>query len=154
MKKEFNPTKQDLLMVESLLLNLKNKKNELVTRKINIQNSLSSCHDKYKNTDFNGREFLKIKEQRVKLKSIFNEIELELRKVNEEINFKRKLQLEIQFFLKNNNTLETSEDLNKLDIKIKDLIKKYKSFAKDRTRISSLRVMASEIVEELENLHK
>jgi len=32
------------------------------------------------------------------------------------------------------------------------LIKKYRSFAKDRTRISSLRVMANEISDELENI--
>jgi hypothetical protein len=154
MKDEFNPTKKDLLTIESLILDIKQSKNKLVAQKMNIQNSLSLLQNKYKDTQFNSKEFKKVKESRSKLKQTFNEIELKIKAKNDELIFKNKLKQEIEYHLKNNVSDSENETLNKLISKIQNLKIKYKEFAKDRTRIASLRIMANEFIQELENLAK
>jgi len=154
MEKEFNPTKRDLLMIDGLILDIKAKRSGLIKRKMDLQLSLGALKEKYKDVDFNSKEFKGIKSTRQKLKECFNQIELELKGVNDELDYKNKLRQEIEFHLAHNKSLEGKEDLDKLKSKIHALKVKYTNFAKDRTRIASLRVMASEVLEELENLLK
>jgi len=154
MKDEFNPTKKDLLTIETLILEIKQSKNKLVAQKMNIQNSLSLLQNKYKDIPFNSKEFKKVKESRSKLKQTFNEIELKIKAKNDELIFKNKLKQEIEYHLKHNVSDSENEVLNKLNSKIQKLKIKYKEFAKDRTRIASLRIMANEFIQELENLAK
>jgi len=68
--------------------------------------------------------------------------------------YKNQLKNEIEFYLKNNKRLEGKEDLDKITNKILALKNKYSDFTKDRTRIASLRIMASEFIDELEKLLK
>jgi len=154
MEKEFNPTKKDLLMIDGLILEIKNKKNTLIQRKVNLQIALSKARNEYKDVDFNSKEFKRIKNTRQNLKDCFNKIELEIKTLNEELDYKNKLRQEIEFHLAHNKSLEGKEDLEKITKKILALKVKYSNFTKDRTRIASLRVMASEVLEELENLLK
>lgn len=154
MSKEFNPTSKDLLTLEEVLIDLRSKKSKLVTRKVQLQNSLSILKSNYATVEYNSEEFKKIKRNRQNLKRLSNDIEIEIRKVNEEISFKTKLKLEVEFHLKHNKSFEGNEELNKIANKIKTLKNKYSDFCKDRTRVSSLRVMAKEISEELEELLK
>ena len=153
-KKEFNPTKKDLLMIENLILDIKSKKSALIKRKIDIQNALSYHKNEYKHVEYNSTGFMRIKNARQNLKDCFNKIELELKELNDELNFKSRLRGEIEFHLAHNKSLEGKEDLDKLISKIHFLKVKYSNFTKDRTRIASLRVMASEIFDELDNLLK
>ena len=154
MEKEFNPTKKDLLMVEGLILDIKAKKQALIKKKLYLQNALSQLKDGYKDVDYNSKKFKEIKSNRQMIKESFNQLELEIKGVNDELNFKNKLRQEIEFHLANNKTLEGKEDLDKLTAKIRILKLKYSNFTKDRTRIASLRVMASEIYDEIDNLLK
>lgn len=83
-----------------------------------------------------------------------NGIELKIKALNDELLMKNKLRLEVEFYLKNNKRLESKQDIERIEIRVGELKRKYRDFAKDRTRIASLRIMASEICDELENLIK
>lgn len=154
MEKEFNPNKKDLLMIDELILQIKAKKNALVSRKMSLQNSLSELKNKYKDVDFESKDFKRIKNTRQNVKEHLNGIELKIKALNDELIFKNKLRLEIEFHLKHNKRLEGREDLDKITNKILALKIKYSDFTKDRTRIASLRIMASEFIDELEKLLK
>jgi len=141
-------------MIDGLILEIKNKKNTLIQRKVNLQIALSKARNEYKDVDFNSKDFKRIKNNRQNLKECFNIIELEIKSLNEELAYKNKLRGEIEFHLAHNKSLEGKEDLDKITKRIHALKVKYSNFTKDRTRIASLRVMASEVLEELENLLK
>lgn len=151
---DFNPTKKDLLLIDQLLLDIKSKKNAFINRKISLQNSLSQLKDKYKNVPFEGKEFKRIKNTRQNVKEHLHGIELKIKTLNDELIYKNKLRLEIEFHLKHNRRLEGKEDLDRITSKILSLKVKYSDFTKDRTRIASLRIMASEFIDELEKLLK
>lgn len=154
MEKEFNPTSKDLLLIETLILEIKTKKNKLIDRKVILQNSLSELRNKYKDVDLGSDDYLKIKDKRQKIKESLNSLEIKIKSLNNELNFKNKLKLEVDFHLKHNKKLEGKEDLDKITNRIITLKTKYSDFTKDRTRIASLRIMASEFIDELENLFK
>lgn len=88
------------------------------------------------------------------MKNHLNNLELKIKGLNDELLFKNKLRLEIEFHLKHNKRLEGKEDLDRVINKITAMRTKYNEFAKDRTRISSLRVLALEFVSDLEALLK
>lgn len=154
MSKDFNPTKKDMLLIDGLILEIKAKKNALVKRKIELQNSLSQLKNKYKDVDFGSKDFKRIKDTRDNVKNHLNGIELKIKALNEELIYKNKLRLEIEFHIKHNKQLEGKEDLDRIVNKIISLKVKYSEFAKDRTRIASLRIMASEVIDELNSLLK
>ncbi len=154
MSKEFNPTKKDLLTIETLILDIKAKKNAFVNRKISLQNSLTQLKDKYQHVDHNSKDFHRIKNTRSNVKQHLNGIELKIKNLNEELIFKNKLKVEIEFHLKHNRSIETKEEIERVISKIKLLKTKYNDFSKDRTRISSLRVMAVEFIDDLNDLIK
>lgn len=154
MSKEFNPTKKDLLTIETLILDIKAKKNAFVNRKISLQNSLTQLKDKYQHVDHNSKDFHRIKNTRSNVKQHLNGIELKIKNLNEELIFKNKLKVEIEFHLKHNRSIETKEEIERVIGKIKLLKTKYNDFSKDRTRISSLRVMAVEFIDDLNDLIK
>lgn len=151
---EFNPTQKDLVLIDTLILDIKAKKNVLINRKMSLQNSLSQLRDKYKDVDLNSKDFHRIKNTRQNVKNHLNGIELKIKSLNDELIFKNKLRLEIEFYLKHNKRLEGKESLDKIVNKVLLLKQKYSDFTKDRTRIASLRIMASEFIDELETLIK
>lgn len=154
MAKEFNPNRENLLTLDQLILDVKSKKDKLIKTKIGIQNSLSETKDKYKDVEFEGAEFYKIKETRFNLKKAVGSVEIKIKTLNEELIFKNKLRNEIIFHLKHNKSLEGKEDLDKIINSLLYLKKKYSEFTKDRTRISSLRIMASEFEGEIDKILK
>lgn len=152
MSKEFNPTKKDLLIIDSLILDIKSKKNALVNRKMSLQNSLTQLRDKYRDVAFESKDFNRVKNTRLNVKNHLNGIELKIKALNDELMFKNKLRLEIEFHIKHNKSIETKEDIEKILRKLNILKTKYNNFSKDRTRIASLRVMACEFIDELNDL--
>lgn len=154
MEKEFNPSHKDLLLIDELILDIKSKKNTLIGRKISLQNSLSELKNKYKDVVFGSNDFKRIKNTRQNVKDHLNRIELQIKALNDELKFKNKVKLEVEFHLNNNKRLEGKEDLDKITARIISLKIKYADFTKDRTRIASLRIMASEFIDELEKLLK
>lgn len=152
MEKEFNPTMKDLLMLDSLILEIKSKKNKLIDRKLVIQNSLGQYKDKYKDVTFKSKEFDVIKAKREGLKQAFNKIELEIKNLNDELIFKNKLRLEVEFHIKNN--ISSTPDMDKMKTKLLLMKKKYSDFTKDKTRVASLRIMAAEFVDKIDKILK
>ncbi|WP_256013180.1 hypothetical protein [Desertivirga xinjiangensis] len=152
MEGEFNPTKKDLFTIEELILELKSKKQKLIDRKISLQTSLGELSELYKSVEFKSEGFNKVKSDRSKLKNALHDIEIQIREINEELTFKNKLKLEVEFHLKNHKSPEDQDYSERVHKKIQILKRKYSDFSKDRTRISSLRVMASEFISDLEGL--
>lgn len=151
---DFNPTKKDLLLIEQRILDIKLDKAKKVNVKTSLQNKLSSLKSQYSNVEFNSLGFKKIKVDRQKTKDQINNIEIQIRSLNDELTFKTKLKNEIVFYISNNKVMENKGDIDKIIQKATVLKNKYMSFTKDRTRISSLRVMASEFVGEIDELIK
>ncbi len=152
LNKEFNPTSRDLITLDTLILEIKSKKNKLIASKISFQNSLSALKDKYDGIKFKSPEFDKIKNERQEIKGHLHTMELQIKSLNDELNFKNKLRLEVEYHIKNNKS--PNGDVDKIINKLLALKNKYSDFAKDRTRIASLRVVASEITDELESIIK
>jgi hypothetical protein len=150
MSTEFSPTQKDLLNLDEKILSLKQDKSKLVQSKINIQNSLTLMQYKYGSVQLGSVEFMKIKSDRRALKEEFQRIEIEIRRINEEVAYKNKLKQEVEFHLrgKANPVIVDNKTVKQLLI----LKEKYNSFAKDRTRVSSMRIMASEVREEIEKI--
>jgi len=154
MSDTFNPTKENLHTIESLILDIKQKRNDYINRKVSLQNSLSQLRDKYREVEQGSKDYHRIKNTRQNVKNHLNNLELKIKGLNDELLFKNKLRLEIEFHLKHNKRLEGKEDLDRVINKITAMRTKYNEFAKDRTRISSLRVLALEFVSDLEALLK
>lgn len=151
---DFNPTKKDLLLIEQRILDLKLEKAKMVNIKTSLQNKLSYLKSQYANVAFNSSNFKKIKADRQDVKNQINNIEIKIKTLNDELNFKTKLKNEIIFYISNNKVLEGKEDIERIVQKATLLKNKYIAFTKDRTRISSLRIMASEFVSEIDDLIK
>lgn len=145
MEDNFKPTKKDLLNLDALLLVIKNRKNTLVNRKMNLEHTLNRMSV----SELNSREG---RERRNKIKKILAEIELEIRKVNEERKYKNSVRLEAEQYIKHNKDSEPHLDRVIYDLTM--LKGKYRDFTKDRTRIASLRIMATEFADELDNIIK
>lgn len=149
---DFNPTNKDLLLIDTLIIDIKKKKSGFIQSKIRLQNSLSQLKAKYKDVDQGSKDFNKIKNTRENIKNHLAGLELKIKSLNDELAYKNKLRLEIEFHIKHHKQLESKEDVDKITIKLNALKIKYNNFAKDKTRIASLRIMACEFVDELNEL--
>jgi hypothetical protein len=150
--KEFNPTKKDLLLIEELIIKAKEKKNKIIATKISFQNELEQLKMKYREVQFRSEKFYEIKERRSVIKDKLASLELKISSINNELFEKNKMKNEVLFFLKNNISVDEKKEVDLLINNIKELKKKYSEFTSDRTRIASLRVMASEFIQELDTL--
>ncbi|UFK27480.1 hypothetical protein [Elizabethkingia phage TCUEAP2] len=152
---EFVFSKKDLLIIENKVLELKNEKQLLVKRKLEIQSSLSHSQLQYEKVSFKSKEFNENKERRLLLKNSLSDIEMKIKSINLTIKENTNKRIEIEHWIsQNRDVLDSSKDLDNILNKIKLLKIKYKDFAKDRTRISSLRVLANEFIEELDKILK
>lgn len=150
---EFNPNKQDLFKIESMVLEIKAKKNGLVNRKMSLQNSLSHTKAEMRKAAFKSARYKELQGTYDNINREFNDIELEIKKVNEELSAKNKMRLEVEHHVRNSPF--SANELNiKVHNKLNGLKQKYTEFAKDRTRVASLRVMANEFIVELEGVMK
>jgi hypothetical protein len=149
---DFNPQKKDLINLESNLLTLRSDKNDLVKRKIDIQNSLSFNRTHYKGVHQESKKRRELDESERELKRTLNDIEDQIKKLNIEIEAKNKLKTECEFHIKHNRPMDA--DTQKMHQHLLQLKKKYTEFAKDRTRIASLRVMANEIITDIDGILK
>lgn len=146
-------SKTDFIIIEQKILDLKIEKNKLVKRKMELESSLIHCQNQYKAVTFRSPEFQEIKERRNILKNQLTGVELEIKRINADITEKNRTRLEVDYFI-NQNKSSSDVDSEKLITKLNTLKAKYKDFTKDRTRIASLRIMASEFIDELEKLTK
>lgn len=149
----FNPTYEDLKNIDTKLIDIKQKKNKLVARKIELQESLSKYSEKYKVVEFNSSDFKSTKITRQALKEQMSLVELDIKSCNEELAYKNKLRLEVVHFLKH-SPASKSDESERMVKQLIGLKNKYQDFTKDRTRIASLRIMASEFISELERIIK
>jgi hypothetical protein len=155
MSGEFNPTHKDLSNLESKILELKETKAELIKRKIALQNSLSMMSAEYKECEMNSPRWKEIKSTRDNLKFEFQKIELEIKKTSDEIVYKRSLKLEVEHHLRGKPQQQSHVAVNDLAVKkLTVLHDKYNEFAKDKTRRSSMRVMAAEIRDDISKVIK
>lgn len=152
-QKDFNPTKKDLLTIEALIIGIKQKKSIEVGQKMRYENTLANLKDKYNDVDLNSPDFKRIKNTRNNVKIFLHEIELKIKALNIELTQKNIIKLEVEHHLRNNKTpQEQNEATQKIITQAKKLKLKYTEFTKDRTRISSLRVMAAEFIDDLNEL--
>lgn len=145
----FNPTAKDLLLLDEKIIELKAQKRKLITDKVNAERTLTVLQGKYAGLVYNGPEFMKVKEDRNAVKADYLKVELAIRKINEEIAYKTSLKNEVQFHISGKKSIPINDKAVRQLIALKE---KYNSFAKDRTRVSSMRIMASEIRDELEKI--
>ncbi len=145
----FNPTAKDLLLLDEKLIELKGKKRELITAKVSAERTLSVLQGKYNGCVYGSQEFMKIKADRNAVKQDYLQVELKIRGVNEEIAYKANLRNEVQFHLSGKKVSPINDLATKKLVALKE---KYNSFAKDRTRVSSMRIMAAEVRDELEKI--
>ena len=143
---EFNPTRKDLLNLDQKIIELKGKKKKTVERKRSIESSLTRLQDQYKDVEYRGERFYEIKSKRSVLKEQASKVELEIININEEIKYKRSLRNEVEFHIK------TKGQESKMMLELDKLKRKYSDFAKDKTRVASMRLMASEFRDEIEKL--
>ena len=149
----FNPTKKDLLTIDNLILDIKVKKSQLVNRKISLQNSITELKNKRKTLPYKSKEFKRVDGVLSNITQHINGIELKIKSINEELSYKNKVRNEVEYHVKAHKTPQ-SEDVFAVLNKLNELKKKYTEFTQDRTRIASLRVMASEVVSELDKIIK
>lgn len=149
---EFNPTKKDLFTIESLILDIKAKKSKLVNRKIKLQNSLSHTSAEMRKVALKSKRWKELKTAYENINHEFNSVELEIKSINDELGYKNKLKLEVEHHVK--SRVAPGEDAAKILDKLRVLKQEYTDFAKDRTRVASLRVMANEVITKIDNIIK
>ena len=149
--KDFNPTKKDLLNLESLILNARTTKNEYVNRKRSLENSLGLIKEKMKGFNIHSKEYKKAKNTLQNIKTHLGGIEIKIKDCNNEINYKNKVKLEVEHHVRNSK-VSGNEIVDKIVNELIQLKNKYNDFTKDRTRIASLRIMSSEFVSDLEKV--
>ena len=147
---EFKPTKRDLINLEIKLSKLKKDRSSLVEKKIDTESKLTFLQNKYRDVEFNGPQFEEIKSKRKQLKSIAKTVELQIVELNEEIGYKNNLKKEVEIYLKHNK--EKSDSSKKALEALMKLKQHYGAFAKDKTRVSSMRIMAAEFRDEIEKI--
>ncbi len=145
----FNPTAKDLLLLDEKLIDLKNQKRALISDKTSAERTLAVLKGKYNECEYNSEEFKKIKSDRAAVKADYLQVELKIRKLNEEITYKASLRNEVQFHLSGKKISNINDLATKKLVALKE---KYNSFAKDRTRVASMRIMAAEVRDELEKI--
>jgi Spy/CpxP family protein refolding chaperone len=68
---------------------------------------------------------------------------------NATIKQRTQIEAEVRAYKKALKEYNLGEDISGIAIGVKNLIEKYDAFTQDRTRVSSMRIMASEITKEL-----
>lgn len=142
------PTQETLVDLDRAIIDLKNKKATIVTRKQKLELDSSKIKDLMSDPNLVGPEHGSFSVQRNIIKRNLSNIEMEIREINLEIKEKTKLRIYIDDNLRNKKKTSASESLQHQELlKLKE---KYQSFASDNTRISSMRIMASQLVEQLD----
>jgi len=138
-------TRQNVYDIERAITDLHEKKAELVNTKKELQNKLTTLTNKVRTNGrkLNDVEYRKLCSQQEKTMQEVVKIDNEIILIKNDISRKSTLKQEIQSTFKSNE----NEDVVVSLTAIKD---HYISFAADRSRISSMRAMASEFVEKLE----
>lgn len=147
MKEEFNPTVDNAVDLERSIIDLKAEKAVFVSEKMAKQLIASHLKDQLNNPRISTNEHIEATKGRVLIKSELTGLEMEIKEVNLKIGTKRKLLIAVDNHLKKAKTNLDSENI--IVEKIEELKEKYSSFSADHTRISSMRVMAAEVVKEL-----
>lgn len=149
---EFNPTTQNKVDLERSILSLKDKKACFVSQKIEYQETAGILKDKVNGLHNTEEGYDVAVAARTVNKRTLTSLETDIKEVNAEINKKHQLLLSVNHHLSIKKKLEKGE-LKLLDA-ITSLKKEYLVFASDRSRISSMRAMASEVALKLENIIK
>jgi len=149
---DFNPTLENEVDLERSILDLKTKKAGYVGSKTQLQLDVANIKDILNNPNSTEYETKEATNMRVVTRNTLSQLEHQIKAVNLEIISKRKLLIAIASHLRNNKKQIKSDD--KMINQLITLKEKYAAFASDNTRISSMRLMASQLTEELESIIK
>ena len=145
---EFKPTNQTSLDLDRAILGLKHKKDAIVAKKIEARLKLGDLRDQRDGMNIHSSEAVAITAERKTIKKKVYDWELEIKDINGERKNKLMLLTEV------NNFLKSGEKDDKMVVKLEQLRLKYLDFAGDNTRVSSMRIMANKIADELETIIK
>ena len=148
---EFNPTHKDAADLEEVLYRLRQERTQIVGNKQVKQARASELNIILKDPKLTPTDIQEYSKERQRLRDDLTEIEGRIRENKEEISVKAHLLMNIRQHLKGKK-MEAQATIQ-VKNSLENLISKYKKFSVDRTRIASLRVMASEVVQELESVY-
>ena len=140
----------NIIKIDRSIILMKSKKNTLVSDKIKIQEELSELKDKRLDT-IDKHELETIYIERKVLKNDLHSIEIEMLEITHGIKSKNILKREI---IEMERASAPKLNNSKILSELKSLMKEYRKFATDHTRINSMRMMASTFSDQLENLIK
>ncbi len=150
--KEINRAK--IIDIETAMLELKEKKNKLTTLKkeIEVKNAQYNARIRTANRKLPPDEYKNICREQSNCKSKIIKLDEKIKEINIEMSkkgiLKERLKLELSYLI---NTEIDVLTIRAMLIKMRD---DYISFASDNTRVSSMRIMASQIAEEIEYIIK
>lgn len=131
--------------IERSVVLLKSKKNSLVTKKILIQEKLGNLRDE-RICMRNKKRLEQIFIDRKVLKNDLHNLEIEIKDINNSIKQKNILKKEFDSY--DNEEIKPHAIISEL----KNLRKEYRDFSKDLTRVSSMRLMATNFEQKLESI--
>jgi len=143
-----------LIDIEKSIADLMTTKSRLSTRKKQIELQLSQYKSRVRNAPGNlpAKEYKSICRKQDEIKAEMFDIDNQITDINSQIYKKNSLHQEVAIHLKNGNiNTENGGSVKSRLIKLRD---HYLSFSADNTRVSSMRIMASQIAEQLEVIIK
>lgn len=152
MQKTFGPTQDDLIDLKRVILDIKNEKSIHIRAKIKQQGILSKINSILNDPKLEKEDYEKARMQKKVVKKELEKLELFIQIINNNRNKKQKLLEAVEFELRKNKNINKED--NKVIQSLLQLRKEYQDFSSDHTRISSMRIMASQLVEKLDKILK
>lgn len=139
-------TQEQINSIALKVVELKQERHKYAQQKINLQSQLAHVKKRFSEVKQGSKEFDQAKRDKAGLKILFQDNESKLSEINQQIKKYNVMHDQaMKMFGGEKRTKGVREELHQL-------IKKYRSFSKDKTRIASLRVMSNEIADELEEV--
>ncbi|WP_313266536.1 hypothetical protein [Sphingobacterium sp.] len=132
--------------LERSILELQGKRSQLGLKKQKIQADLSETREMLKVVKQNHETFADLVMRKKNLTADLDECELEIMKLKQDIKKRQNLKVEAGDIFGNSNKTAI--------VKLTVTRDHYQQFASDKTRVSSMRIMASEIAEKLTQILK
>jgi len=144
-------TRENYIDLEEAVFKLQTERDVFMMKKKVLENELSILNNKVrsKTIPLTNNEYNGICRRQTAIKIELNDIQKNLTMYKSKIQEKYILKEKVKNNIENN--LETNTNILEQVISLKD---KYRSFSSDQTRVSSMRVMASQICSDLELIIK
>lgn len=132
--------------IERSIIELKARKSELGARKAKLQNDVSETKEMLRTVLQNHPTHTALIHRKKNLVAEMDEVELEIIKLKKEISKRSVLKSEAVGIMDNPQS--------KAVVALTTMRDEYQSFASDKTRVSSMRIMASQVAERLTEVIK